>query len=89
MRDRRKIQASAIRDDDNRSGAASPLGNTAAPLGRVFLPDLLDLDAVAEAVRLLLAPGASESRSSQDRPETDLLSSPPGGTYVVEANEAP
>jgi hypothetical protein len=44
---------------------------------RQFCPESLNIDALAEAIRELLA----------DRPQSDLLSGRPGATHVVEAPE--
>jgi len=50
---------------------------------RIFRPDEVDLDDLAEAIRPLLAHGGTPSR------RVDLLSGPTRVTYVVEANRIP
>ena len=46
-------------------------------VSRQFCPEQLDVDALAEVIRALLADG----------PQSDLLSARPGATHVVEAPE--
>jgi hypothetical protein len=61
-----------------------------SPVARIFTPAELDLDGLAEAIRLLLRsspPGPQGDPSNQ--PDRNLLSSPCRGTHEVGENEAP
>ena len=56
---------------------------------RLFSPDVIDLDDLAESVRMLLG-RRGESRSDSRGPSNgDLLSSATRVSHVLEANEAP
>lgn len=57
------------------------------PFTRRFEPAALDLDDLAEAIRLLLDQEAPPPADRQ--PEIHLLSSPQRGTHVVEAPARP
>ena len=54
-------------------------------LMRVFQPDVLDLDDLAEIVRRMLEGGESSDCDSVNQDDADLLSVRPGVTDVVRA----
>ena len=58
-----------------------------ASVARIFSPSDLDIDDLAEAIRLLLGTDGGPQIASARRPDADLLSFPRRGTHVVEANE--
>ncbi len=94
VRDRRKIRkirASVVPDDGLESARSSACAATA--LERLFLPELLDLDDLAGAIRMLLAPGANTGAGqkvpSPVHSDAHLLPGCPRVSYVVEANEVP
>ena len=60
----------------------------AVPVARHFTPSELDLDDLAEAIRLLLAPDIGPRIGSNSRPDAHLLSVAPRGTHRVEATQA-
>ncbi len=72
--------------DDVPSVSAASRG---IPVARIFSPAELDLDDLAEAIRVLLAPADSTKINPPLRPKPELLSFPRRGTHVVEANETP
>jgi hypothetical protein len=59
----------------------------AAPIARIFTPSELDLDDLAEAIRLLLGDNAARRSEAPDQPDSNLLSSPGRGSHVLEATE--
>lgn len=85
MRDHRQPQSNQVHLSD-----VALLGAVrAAPVARLFAPSDLDLDDMAEALRLLLGPDHAPRIDAPDRPDSTLLSFPRRGTHVVEATEAP
>ena len=56
---------------------------------RDFRPDEIDLDDLAEAIRLLLGREGLGPSNSRRSPESELLFLPPQVTHVVERNELP
>jgi len=81
MRDRRRPRLNS--KQDNTLDAVSASGHCPVQVERIFRPDEVDLDDLAEAIRPLLAHGGTPSR------RVDLLSGPTRVTYVVEANRIP
>ena len=69
---------------NNFQAPAAPVCGT-VPFERIFRPDELDLDDLAEAIRLLLGRDIGPQSTSTDRPDAHLLSVPRRGTHVVEA----
>ena len=57
----------------------------AAPVARLFAPTDLDLDNLAEAIRLLLGPDHAPPIDGPDRPDSHLLSVPRRVSHVLEA----
>ena len=86
MRDRRQPRANQWHPRD---AQALPRAVSSAPVARLFTPADLDLDALAEALRLLLGPDHTPRKDRPNRPDSDLLSFPRRVTHVVEATETP
>jgi hypothetical protein len=59
----------------------------AAPITRLFTPSDLDLDDLAEAIRLLLGDDYARRSEAPDQSGSDLPSLPGRGSHVVEATE--
>lgn len=57
----------------------------AIPMARFFTPTDLDLDDLAEAIRLLLGPDQVPPIDGPDRPDSHLLSVPRRVSHVLEA----
>jgi hypothetical protein len=86
MRNRRQLRSNPKRRSDVKS---LPEANCAAPVARLFSPSELDLDDLAEAIRLLLGTESVPQITSPGRPDPDLLPVSPRVTHVVEATPAP
>ena len=86
MRDRRQARPNSNSHNTVQAPAVSSRG--AVQVERVFRPEELDVDDLAEAIRSLLGPTSPPQIGSPSRPKPDLLSSPPRGTHVVEATGA-
>lgn len=86
MRDRRQPRSSSERTRILPGLTEATCVRVQPQVSRIFTPDEIDLDDLAEAIRSLLDEPRGNSRN---RPQPDLLSSSPRGTHVVEANEAP
>lgn len=61
----------------------------APPLARQFSPSALDIDDLAEAIRLLLEPGQEAQSAASEPLDSDLLSAPDRSIHVVEAADTP
>ena len=77
----------------NRRHAASnrdeiPAADCPVPVERLFAPTELDIDDLAEAIRLLLGPDQVPRIEPRDPADSDLLSLPRGATHVMEGTEA-
>lgn len=57
----------------------------AAPITRIFTPDEVDVDDLAEAIRRLLEGSTEQERMVENPPLFDLRSQPSRGSHVVEA----
>ena len=86
MRNRRQPQSNPKPRSDVQS---LPESDRAAVVARLFSPSELDLDDLAEAIRLLLGTESVPQITSPGRPDPDLLPVPPRVTHVVEATPAP
>jgi hypothetical protein len=85
MRERRQARPNSNTQNNVQAPAVSSCG--AVQVERVFRPDDLDLDDLAEAIRSLLGPSSPPQSGSPSCPGPDLLSLLPRVTHVVEANE--
>ena len=77
MRDRRQASSNSNTNNDSQAPRASALG--AVQVERIFQPEELDLDGLAQAVRALLEHGGTAP---------PLLSAAPRETHRVEATQA-
>ena len=82
----KQISAEPTQHED--AAMASQVTRVVALSGRVFNPDELDLDDLAEAVRLLLGSDATPQVAAIDSANRNLLPARPRGTHVVEARKA-
>jgi hypothetical protein len=83
MRDRRQARPNS--NSQNNVQAPTVFSCGAGQVERLFRPEELDVDDLAEAIRSLLGPNSPPEIGSPSRPDPDLLSLPPRGTHVVEA----
>ena len=84
MRDRRR----PCLNRGNRTDVQALDGNhRAAPIARLFTPSDLDLDDLAEAIRLLLGDDGARRSGAPNHTDGNLLSSSVRGSHVVEATE--
>ena len=67
---------------------AVPSSGMTDRLERIFQPERLDVDDLAEAIRSLLGNHTAREDSSVHRPDRHLLSTLERGTHVVEATGA-
>jgi hypothetical protein len=86
MRDRQQPRSNP---QSPRAQTLSEVYSPGAPVSRVFAPSDLDLDALAESIRLLLGDDYGPRIPAHDPPDSDLRSLPHRGSHVVEANEQP
>ena len=84
MRDRRQPRSNRRHGTD---AQAVDCVYRAAPIARLFTPADLDLDDLAEAIRLLLGDDLARRREAPDQSGSDLLSLPGRGSHVVEETE--
>jgi hypothetical protein len=85
MRNRRPKSALNSRTrplSEHRENGAAPLG-----LERIFTAGELDVDDLAEAIRLLLESDIAPATRVASFPDADLLSSSPRGTHVMEGSQ--
>lgn len=87
MRNRRRYQRSNIEALNDAPAPLEPEGGT--PVARIFKPDDLHLDDLAEAIRSLLSSVTPPQISENGSPNPDLLSFHRRGTHVVEERETP
>jgi hypothetical protein len=66
-----------------------PAAECAVAVERRFTPSDLDLDDLAEAIRVLLGPENALSTGASNQPDSALLSSETRAIHVWEAKEAP
>ena len=85
MRDRRQARSNRRHGTD---AQAVDGVYRAAPIARLFSPSDLDLDELAEAIRLLLGDDGVRRSEGPNQPDGNLLSLPGRGSHVVEETEA-
>ena len=83
MRDRHQLRPNSKPHSDLEVRAASE--RSAVQVERSFRPADLDLDDLAEAIRLLLGPDHVPPVDALDRPDSHLLSVPRRVSHVLEA----
>jgi len=89
MRDRRQPRSNSNQPRDLPGPPAPGCGTVQPHVVRLFTPDEIDLDDLAEAIRELLGPDSTPQIGTTSQSDLHLLSFPHRGTHEVEAEEAP